>query len=168
MDWPLLCITGEPSSSPPPLPQAWSWLTGRPCVDFLPHLAAGQHSLHVSPLHAEVALTARGLHQGRRGLSLPVPRWLLAQMDGLWLGPRTRLSPPRMGLQCARSMKCLLSLHRGGRTHESRMTGGDRGPPTEQTRHRVSVTSLIFQTIEHKDSRFKYIRIRMFDKQTCI
>ena len=171
MDWPLLCVTGEPSSSPPPPPRAWSWLTGRHCVDFLPHLAAGLHSLHVSPLHAEVMLTARGLHQGRRGLSLPGPRWQLAQMDGLRLGPRARPSPPRW-VCSVHALHEVFSFtfwgHRGGRTREPRMTGGDSGPPTEQTQHSVSVTSLIFQTIEHKDNRFKYIRICVFDKQTCI
>lgn len=44
------------------------------------------------------------------------------------------------------------------------MTGWDGNFATEQTRHKVSVTSLIIQTTEHKDNSFKYILVRVFDR----
>ena len=72
---------------------------GRHCVDFLPNLAAGQHSLHISPLHAEGMLTARGLHQGRRGLSPQLPTGSLLR----WLGSGSvpGPGPPLPGRVCS-------------------------------------------------------------------
>lgn len=52
----------------------------------------------------------------------------------------------------------------GGRKRELQMTGWDGNFATEQTRHKVSVTSLIIQTTEHKDNSFKYILVRVFDR----
>lgn len=66
------------------------------------------------------------------------------------------------------SMRFILSHFQhslNGRKRESQMTGWDRNSAKEQTSQKVSVTSLILQTIEHRDNSFKYILIRVFDRR---
>lgn len=89
---------GNPASPrhPCPGPGAGSWAG---TVDFLPNLAAGRHSLPISPLHAEVMLTARGLHQGRRGLSPQPPAGSFLRWMGSGLVPGH--GPPLPGRVCS-------------------------------------------------------------------
>lgn len=116
-------------------------------------------------------LTAKGLHQERMGLPPSPPHTLpragsFLRWTGLVLCPtRKSPSPPLMDPQCAlNDISSFTYLGQpGGRKRELQMTGWDGNFATEQTRHKVSVTSLIIQT-EHKDNSFKYILVRVFDR----
>lgn len=78
----------------------------------------------------------------------------------------TARHPPTEGVCGLRSMRPFRShLHKLREVRRgAQVTARDRDPATEQTSQTVSVTSLIVQTIEHKDNGFKYIVIHAFDR----